>query len=205
MTSALPPAAQVPSPVEQAELSVRKASMRDVAHLLRLINGYAAQGIMLPRTEFEISENLRDFTVVCSENRLVGCGALHFYTSTMGEIRSLAVEGEWKQRGTGKMLVDALEAEARAYHLEAVFAFTYIPAFFQKLGFVEIERGALPLKAWKDCLRCPKFQCCDEIAVIKPLETGDQQADSPHIGGGKARVNSDGEPGILLPVVKTSP
>ena len=34
------------------------------------------------------------------------------------------------------------------------------------------ERGTLPLKAWKDCLRCPKFQACDEIAVLRVLRPG---------------------------------
>jgi hypothetical protein len=80
------------------------------------------------------------------------------------------VERESQKRQAGRRLVEALVAEAKAFALQSVFAFTYIPAFFQKLGFTEIERGELPLKAWKDCLRCPKFQCCDEIAVIKPLE-----------------------------------
>ena len=65
--------------------------------------------------------------------------------------------------------MQALEAEAQAFGVQDVFAFTYIPEFFRKLGFIEIDRGELPLKAWKDCLRCPKFQCCDEIAVIKHL------------------------------------
>jgi hypothetical protein len=65
--------------------------------------------------------------------------------------------------------MDALDAEARSFGVASVFAFTYIPGFFQNLGFREVDRGALPLKAWKDCLRCPKFQCCDEIAVIKDL------------------------------------
>jgi amino-acid N-acetyltransferase len=37
------------------------------------------------------------------------------------------------------------------------------------MGFEEVERGELPLKAWKDCVRCPKFQCCDEIAVMRVL------------------------------------
>ena len=41
--------------------------------------------------------------------------------------------------------------------------------FFQKVGFQVVERGALPLKAWKDCLRCPKFHACDEIAVLRIL------------------------------------
>lgn len=154
----------------ETALAVRKASMADIPQLLRLINGYAGKGVMLSRTEFEISENLRDFSVIHSGDRVAGCAALHFYTSTTGEIRSLAVDAAFQGSGAGRKLMEALEAEAQAFGLQEVFAFTYIPDFFAKLGFVEIERGALPLKAWKDCLRCPKFQCCDEIAVIKQLQ-----------------------------------
>jgi amino-acid N-acetyltransferase len=163
-------ALEYPSSVmTDAELTVRKASMPDIHALLDLINGYAAKGIMLPRTEFEMSENIRDFTLVFSEGRLVGCGALHFYSPTSGEIRSLAVDPEAKSRGIGRAVVEALETEAIEYRLHSIFAFTYVTGFFQKLGFQEVERGELPLKAWKDCLRCPKFQSCDETAVIKYL------------------------------------
>ncbi len=154
---------------EQAALGlrIRKAAMGDIPNVLRLVNSYAAQGIMLPRTEFELIENLRDFTVILSDQKVVACGALHFYSAAMAEIRSLAVDPEFQGRGLGRALVEALEAEARAFGLAGVFAFTYIPLFFQKLGYRQVDRGELPLKAWKDCLRCPKFQCCDEIAVIK--------------------------------------
>ena len=152
-------------------VTVRKARIGDIHDLLHLINGYAAQGIMLPRTEFEMSENIRDFTVVFLGGRLVGCGALHFYTPTTAEVRSLAVDPEMKTSGVGRTLVDALEAEARENDLHAIFAFTYVPGFFRRLGFKEVDRGELPLKAWKDCLRCPKFQACDEIAVLKPLRS----------------------------------
>jgi amino-acid N-acetyltransferase len=65
--------------------------------------------------------------------------------------------------------VNALEHESRDFELEALFAFTYVPGFFRKLGYREVDRGELPLKAWKDCLKCPKFQACDEIAMLKPL------------------------------------
>jgi amino-acid N-acetyltransferase len=150
-------------------LEVRKAGMTDIAPILALINGYAAQGIMLPRTELELSEHIRDFTVVLSEGRLLGCGALHFYTPTSGEIRSLAVDESAKTHGVGRLLVEALVEEARQYDLDGVFAFTYVPEFFRKVGFNEAERGVLPLKVWKDCVRCPKFQCCDEIAVVRIL------------------------------------
>jgi amino-acid N-acetyltransferase len=152
-----------------ATLDVHKASMRDISTILELINSYAASGIMLPRTEFEISEHIRDFSVAYEHGRLAGCAALHFYTPTSAEVRSLAVQPELKQQGVGRLLVEALEREARAQDLESIFAFTYAPGFFHKLGFGEVERGELPLKVWKDCLRCPKFQNCDEIAVLKRL------------------------------------
>lgn len=150
-------------------LTVRKAVMRDIRPILELINGYAARGIMLARTEFELSEAIRDFTVVTERDRLLGCGALHFYTPALGEIRSLAVHEHAKTRGAGRRLVEALIAEAVQYDLDAVFAFTYVVEFFSRVGFHAVERGVLPLKAWKDCLRCSKFQACDEIAVLRIL------------------------------------
>jgi amino-acid N-acetyltransferase len=150
-------------------LEVRKARMCDIAPILQLINGYAAKGIMLPRTELELSEHIRDFSVALSDGRLMGCGALHFYTPTLGEIRSLAVDESAKTHGVGRKVVECLVEEAQQYHLDGVFAFTYVVEFFNKVGFHEVERGMLPLKAWKDCLRCPKFQCCDEIAVVRVL------------------------------------
>src|SRR3954447_11114911 len=161
-------------------LTVRKASMSDIHPLLQLINGYAAKGVMLPRTEFEMSENIRDFTLVFSGDRLVGCGALHFYSPTVGEVRSLAVHPDVKSQGIGRVLVEAIEDEARQFHLHSIFAFTYVEKFFAKLGFTEVERGELPLKVWKDCLRCPKFQSCDEIAVLKHLVPPTQEIPTHH-------------------------
>ena len=166
MISGLRADAFVESPTVGAGLVTRKAVMHDIPPILDLINAYAAQGIMLPRTEFELSEAIRDFTVVTLGGELLGCGALHFYTPTLGEIRSLAVHQRAKTRGVGRELVDALVKEAQEYELDAVFAFTYVVDFFRKVGLHEVERGALPLKAWKDCVRCPKFQACDEIAVL---------------------------------------
>ncbi|HWQ54762.1 MAG TPA: N-acetyltransferase [Bryobacteraceae bacterium] len=169
MISGLTEDCTVEVPVPGMQLAVRKAAMRDIAPILELINGYAAKGIMLPRTEFEMSENIRDFSVVTLDERVLGCGALHFYSPTIGEIRSLAVREDAKTHGVGRRVVEALVQEASGYSLDAVFAFTYVVDFFRKVGFREVERGELPLKAWKDCLRCPKFQCCDEVAVLRVL------------------------------------
>jgi amino-acid N-acetyltransferase len=160
----------VESRLPLAQLTVRKAAMRDIRPILELINGYAAKGVMLPRTEFEMSETIRDFTVVLRDGELLGCGALHFYSPTMAEIRSLAVHEHAKTHGVGRQAVDALVEEALRYDLDAVFAFTYAVGFFNKVGFHQVERGVLPLKAWKDCVRCPKFQDCDEIPVLRVLQ-----------------------------------
>jgi amino-acid N-acetyltransferase len=179
-------------------LQIRKAAMGDIGPILALINGYAAKGVMLPRTEFELSENIRDFTVLYAGERLAGCGALHFYSPTMGEIRSLAVDAEWKSHGIGRRLIEALVAEAETYGLDAVFAFTYVTEFFRKAGFEVVERGVLPLKAWKDCLRCPKFQNCDEIAVLRVLRPA-RWAASAHTFAPRQE-----EFGLIqLPVVRT--
>src|SRR3984885_6482907 len=169
MISALTPELVENQTASNRGIDVRKAAMQDIPPLLDLINGYAAKGIMLARTEFEMSENMRDFMVAYAGSQLVGCGALHFYSPTVGEIRSLAVAESHKTHGIGRLIVDSLVYEAKLYGLDAAFAFTYVPGFFARVGFNEVERGELPLKAWKDCLRCPKFHACDEIAVVRVL------------------------------------
>jgi len=163
-------------------VTIRKARMHDIPGLLALINGYAREGIMLPRNEFELSEGIRDFTVAVGAERLIGCAALHFYGPSIAEVRSLAVAPDAKGYGTGRLLMEALEREAVEFGLDALFAFTYVPGFFTKLGYAEVDRGELPLKAWKDCLRCPKFQACDEIAVLKMLR------ESASLPSGKASL-----------------
>jgi len=161
-----------------ADITIRKASLTDIPALLGLINAYAAKGIMLPRTEFEMAENIRDFTVVYDGDEIVGCGALHFYTPTSAEVRSLAVDPTRKSHGLGRMIVESLIDESNEHGLHSLFAFTYVQGFFEKLGFSVVDRGELPLKAWKDCLRCPKFQACDEIAMLLRLKT---QGDAPSL------------------------
>ena len=157
-------------------MTVRKARMGDIGGLMTLINGYAREGIMLPRNEFELSESIRDFTVLTEGEKFLGCAALHFYGPTLAEVRSLAVDPAAKGHGAGRLLMDALEREAREFDLEALFAFTYVAGFFRKMDYLEVDRSDLPLKAWKDCLRCPKFQACDEIAVVKSLKPGETLA-----------------------------
>jgi amino-acid N-acetyltransferase len=155
---------------------IRPAQLSDVPAMLHVINDYASQAVMLPRTELELCEHMRDFMVAVDTSiegdPLVACGALQFYTQHIAEVRSLAVVPERARSGLGKRITEELLEEARRHGVDVVFAFTYVPGFFGKLGFKPVDRGALPLKAWKDCLRCPKFSACDEIAVAYMITPG---------------------------------
>jgi amino-acid N-acetyltransferase len=164
-----------------------------------LINGYASQGIMLPRTELELAENIRDFTVATVDGALAGCGALHFYGVKTAEVRSLAVHPDWKKHGVGAKLVRALEAEAAVHGIRVLFAFTYVADFFRKLDFVEVDRRLLPSKVWKDCLRCPKLQCCDEIAMQKLLISAGEPA-----GPTSELLSEHANGSVVLPTVAPS-
>jgi amino-acid N-acetyltransferase len=161
-------------PYADGPLHVRRATLGDLAGLLDLINHFAGKGIMLPRTEFEMAENIRDFVVIAHQGRPVACCALHVYSASSAEVRSLAVDPAWQSHGLGRKLVEAIEAEASELGVTNLFAFTYVEGFFRKLGYDVVDRGLLPLKAWKDCLRCPKFQACDEIAMLKTINNKDR-------------------------------
>ena len=162
----------LPPEADSESLVIRPAQLSDIPALLRLINGYASQALMLPRTELELCESLRDFLVATDRGELMGCGALHFYTQHMAEMRSLAVAPGKTRSGLGQKVARELLEEARRFGVDLVFAFTYVPGFFEKLGFQPVDRGALPLKTWKDCLRCPMFQACDEVALAYMVSPG---------------------------------
>jgi amino-acid N-acetyltransferase len=99
----------------------------------------------------------------------VGCVALHIVWSDLAEVKSLAVSEAVQSRGLGSALVNATIEEARNIGLERVFALTYRPAFFERLGFVQADVMTLPRKVWNECYRCPKFPSCNEIALVRDL------------------------------------
>lgn len=154
-----------------SEVEIRKARLGDVEEMHRLINYYANRNLMLPRTKLQLYEALRAFTVaVNGADKLVGCGALHFYGPEIAEIRSLAVAEAAQGGGIGRRIVEALIEEARDYGIKRVFAFTLSPEFFSKLGFVVVPHTELPEKVFLECLVCPKRHNCNEIAMLRDLD-----------------------------------
>jgi amino-acid N-acetyltransferase len=145
----------------------RNALPQDVDALYELIQGYAAQGIMLPRSREALTRNIHNFVVAQDGDKLIGCGSLLRLGSDLVEIRSLGIVDGHKGQGIGSRLVDALMEEARALNVPKVMALTYEVPFFQKNGFHIVDKEIFPEKVWTDCIHCPKQHCCDETAVLK--------------------------------------
>jgi len=151
---------------------VEKARIQDVPQIHQLINYFADKGEMLARPLSEIYESIRDFFVVRQGERVIACAVLHIDWSDLAEIRSVAVAEDSQQQGIGAQLVETCLEEANELGIPTVFCFTYQPDFFKRHGFVDIDKMELPRKVWIDCYRCPKFPNCDEVALIRHLETG---------------------------------
>ena len=141
--------------------------MADVKGFHGLIAEYAKKGDMLPRSLADIYENLRDYFVFLGDDgELVGSAAIHIMWEDLAEVRSLAVREGQMRRGVGTQLVESCISEAIVLGIARVFALTYKPEFFEKLGFHVVDKSELPQKIWTDCLKCSKFPDCDEVALV---------------------------------------
>ncbi|MFC1883588.1 N-acetyltransferase [Thermodesulfobacteriota bacterium] len=153
-------------------MPIRKAVIEDIKDIHRMLNKYSDKGLLLPRSLSELYDHLRDYSVVEEDNsghNILGVCGLGICWEDLAEIKSLAVREDNRARGLGKSLVQSCLKEAEKLRLGRVFTLTYIPDYFKKFGFKEIEKAALPHKVWADCLKCPKFPECDETALIFDL------------------------------------
>ena len=121
--------------VAGAQAACRSASPADVAEICTLVNYWAEKGIMLPRSEKEVLESLSDFSVLDRKGEILACGALAPYGTDLAELRSVAVSPKEQRSGLGRTLCEFLIAKGRKGRFPRLFAFTYVPGFFEKLGF----------------------------------------------------------------------
>jgi len=148
------------------ERKIRKATTGDVEEIKDLVNRYARQDLMLPRSLEETYDQLRDFFVCRGNHYLLGCAALHVSWQEIGEIRSLAVAENAQDEGIGTRLVKACLNEAPQLGISRVFTLTRTPEFFHRLGFSDYPKKQLPHKVWSDCMKCPHFPDCDEVCLM---------------------------------------
>lgn len=157
------------------EIAIRSAQEDDIQPIVEMVNRFAAQNIMLPRTEESVRKTLADWLVAVEKNTnddseaLVGCGALVPLNDKLVEIRSVAVHESQHGKGLGSLLVTELVEEARFRGYAQACALTLRPNFFERLGFALVDRWSISPKVWQACIYCPKFHRCDEVAVLMNL------------------------------------
>jgi amino-acid N-acetyltransferase len=158
---------------------IRPATIHDIPRIQEIISSHAELGKMLFKSLAQLYESLRDFAVYeldaeandfrVAPGLVVGCTALSVLWADLAEVRSLAVDEDYRGRGIGRRLVEWAADEARRLQIRRIMALTYEQAFFEKLGFEVVQKESLPLKVWSDCVRCPKKDNCDEIAMVRNL------------------------------------
>ena len=154
-------------------IKLRRAFPSDADGIRELVNPLASDGLMLPRSLSSIYDNIRDFRVLVDGERIVGSAALHICWKDIAEIRTLAISEDIRSRGWGKALVEDCIKEVFSLNLPRVFTLSFTPEFFKHLGFSEIEKESLPQKIWKDCIHCPHFPDCKEVALINGVGNGE--------------------------------
>jgi amino-acid N-acetyltransferase len=150
-------------------MNVRPARIPDASAICDLVTYHAERGRMLHRSLEDVYSALREFFVAEDQGRVLGCVAVDVFWADLAEVKSLAVTDDRKGQGIGRMLVSAACDDARRLGVRKLFALTYEKEFFQAQGFEVIDRGTLPEKVWRECIACPRFDACDEIAMMKYL------------------------------------
>ncbi len=155
---------------EKPGLKIRPARVGNVPAIYELIRTFADRKLMIRRSLGELYESIREFLVAIDDNnRVVGCAALHVFWEDLAELKCLAVSERAHGQGVGRNLVDSCWEAARELELTSVFTLTYVPEFFEKCGYHRIDKHDLPHKIWNECVRCPLFPECHEVALIRSI------------------------------------
>lgn len=152
------------------EVNFYKPTVAHIKEMQSVVKEEVDNGTILLRTEDEMANTIRSYTVVEVDGQIAGFTALHIHSARLSEVRSLVVSKKFRGLKLGKKLVEACIEEAKKYGLKQILSLTYQKGFFESLGFYEIEKEKIPEhKIWADCIRCKHFPICDEIAMVYDL------------------------------------
>ncbi|MFD2165509.1 argininosuccinate lyase [Thalassotalea euphylliae] len=148
-----------------AAMSVRRARMSDVDKIHQLVDFWADKGEILPRTRQNIIHDVQNFVVAEMDGVVVGCASLYIYEPGLAEIRSVVIDEQYHSQGQGQALTQYLLEFAHGMELETIIVLTYIPQYFEKLGFITIEKSSLADNIIEDSEPSPHKNPVDEVAM----------------------------------------
>ena len=175
-------------------MNIRPARVGDVPAINDLIRTFADRKLMIRRSHGELYESIREFLVAVDDSgTIIGCAALHVFWEDLAELKCLAVSESAHGQGVGRALVEACRRSALDLEIETLFTLTYVPEFFEKCGYHQVDKADLPHKIWNECVRCPLFPNCNESALVRPAAEFDPievevEAGEPALAGHPADV-----------------
>ena len=126
---------------------IRSMTLNDIPDILNLIKPFVEEKILLPRTENDLIEQYKDYTVYELDSGIRACAALHFYENTQAEIASLAVDSNFTHLGVGPKIVNYLIEKAKNMNCKRIFVLTTRTAdWFEQFGFSYCSIETLPEK-----------------------------------------------------------
>ena len=156
---------------EVPRLNIRPARVGDVPAIYELIRTFADRKLMIRRSMGELYESIREFLVaIDDENRVIGCVALHVFWDDLAELKCLAV-AERSSRGRESAGSWSTPAGTRLASSRSLGVRADVcRRFFERCGYHQIDKAELPHKIWNECVRCPLFPNCQEVALIRSCE-----------------------------------
>lgn len=150
---------------------IHGAQVNDIDAIYRLLSIYAEKKLLLQRTREDIQVHLSEFYIAARHGKIVACYALHDFGNNLYEIRSLAVAPECANLGIGSSLINSAIEKLKQLQSPGcrLFALTYRPGLFIRLGFRPVTKDLFPEKIWSDCVNCSKQNDCDENAVLMEI------------------------------------
>ena len=149
--------------------AIRRAHPADVPAMAALLDEYARQGFVLPRTLEQVYRHMREYVVAVEGGRLLGCAGLRIHNARVGEVVGVAVAAGWQGMGVGRRLVESVVQEARELGMSRVFAMTLQEAFFHRLGFRTVPLAEVPEKIAADRADGIDRSKCMKITVVRDL------------------------------------
>lgn len=153
----------------------RAATLQDAERIRSLIHLLKEE--LVPRSMGNVVENIDRFLVVECADELVGCAAYQIWPEigdplkAAVEVQSVAVRAPFRRQGVGRMLVQAVIDRVRPFHPAEIVVLTLTPAFFETLGFHEIEKTHIMHKLYSGCINCTKhanpFTCPEKAMVLR--------------------------------------
>ncbi|GIG26638.1 amino-acid N-acetyltransferase [Cellulomonas denverensis] len=160
---------------DELPIRIRPALPADVRAIGGLVQPYADERILLAKEWVGYYEAVQEFLVAeAPDGSLIGCGALHVMWEDLAEIRTLAVARDWRKRGVGHLLLDALTERARGLGLRRLFCLTFEVDFFAGHGWSEIDGTPVDQQVYAELLRSPDDGVAEflDLARVKPNTLG---------------------------------